>query len=69
MLEVRGRLDLGEEPVGADHRRQFGAQHLERDLAIVLEVVGEVDKGHPARAEFANDGVSSGKGFNEPGER
>ena len=35
MLQRRRGLDLGEEPLGADHRGQFGAQHLEGDVAVV----------------------------------
>ena len=58
MLQVGGGLDLGQEAVGADHGGQLRPQHLHRDLAVVLEVVGEVDRRHPARAELALDGVA-----------
>ena len=54
MLEVGGGLDLGEEAFGADDGGEFGAEDLDGDGAVVLEVVGEVDGGHaalrPARA-------------------
>ena len=62
MLEVGGGLDLGQEPLGADHGGELGAQHLERDLAVVPEVLGEVDGGHAARAELALDAVAVGEG-------
>ncbi len=39
---------LGEAPV----------QHLERDLAPELEVLGAVDLGHPARAEPVVDAIA-----------
>ncbi len=58
MLQVRRRLDLGQEPLGSDDRGQLRLQHLERDLPLVLDVIGEVDRGHPALAELALDAVA-----------
>jgi hypothetical protein len=43
---------------GAEHGGQLGAEHLEGDVAVVLEVVGEGDRGHPARAELPLDRVA-----------
>ncbi len=60
MLEIGGGLDLGEEPLGADHRGQLGPEDLDGDLALVPEVVGEVDRGHAARPELALDAVAVG---------
>ena len=48
VLQVGGRLDLAEEPVGADDRGQLRPQDLDRDLAVVLEVLGEVHRRHAA---------------------
>jgi hypothetical protein len=66
VLQVGRRLDLGQEPVGADHGRQLGAQDLEGNLAVVLEVArkdrpwpcrpGRV----PARSRSAGQGRHSG---------
>ena len=53
VLQVGGELDLGQEPLGADDRGELGPQHLERHLAVVPEVVGEVDRRHAARADLA----------------
>ena len=50
LISARNRSD-------AEHRAELGAEHLERDLAVVLEVAGEVDGGHAARAELALDDV------------
>ena len=61
MLEVGGGLDLGQEPLGADDRGQLGAQHLDRHLAVVLEVLGEVDRGHAAGAQLPLDAVAVGE--------
>ena len=54
-LQPRGELDLAQEPLGAQRRGELGAEHLERDLAVVLEVVREVDGRHAAAAELALD--------------
>ena len=61
MLQVRRRLDLGEEALGAQRGRELGVQHLDRHLAVVPDVVGEIDGGHPTRAEFALDAVAVGE--------
>jgi len=45
--------------------QQLGPQHLERHLAIVLEILGEVDGGHPTRTELALDRVAIGEGDGE----
>ena len=62
MLQARGDADLAQEALGAERRGELGAQHLERDLAVVPEVVGEVDRGHAAAAELALDRVAAGEG-------
>ena len=41
---------------------QFGLQHLDRHLAVVLEVFGEVDRGHAAGTDFVLDGIAVRKG-------
>ena len=52
MLEVRGRRDLGKEPLGADDRRQLGPEHLDRHAPVVPDVLRQVDGGHAALAEL-----------------
>ena len=61
MLQRRDGLDLAQEPLGADHGGELGLEDLDGDLAVVLEVLGEVDRGHAARAELALDAVAVGK--------
>ena len=61
MLQGGGDLDFPEEALAAEHGRQLGAQHLDGDLAAVLEVLGEVDGGHATGAEFALDPVAVGE--------
>ena len=61
MLQRRDRLDLAQEPRGADDRGELGLQDLDGDLAVVLQVLREIDGGHPARAELALDAITVGQ--------
>ena len=53
MLQVGGDPDLRQEPLGAEDGGELGAEDFDGDLAVVLQVVGEVDGGHAAAAELA----------------
>ena len=68
MLQVGGGLDLAQKALGADDRGELWLQHLDRDLAIVLEVVGEIDRRHAAGPKFALDAVVVGERGGEAGE-
>jgi hypothetical protein len=57
MAEMRGDVDLAEEAIATDCRRELGVEHLYRDLAIVLPVIGKVHGGHSAAADFPRDVV------------
>ena len=59
VLEVGSRLDLGYETVGTDNRSQLRPQDLQRDLALVLEVIGQVDRRHAPFAQLTLDGVTA----------
>ena len=61
MVELGGDPDLAQEPLAAEHDGQLRPQHLQRHRPVVLEVVGEVYRGHPTRAELALDGVALGE--------
>ena len=65
MLELGGGLDLVDEPLGAEHGGELGLEHLDRDLSVVPQVLGEVDRRHAARAELALDAVAVGEGGRE----
>ena len=54
-----------QEPVGAEDGGKLGLEDLERDLAVVLEVLGEVHRGHAALAELTLDAVAVGQGGDE----
>ena len=49
--EPRDDLDLFQEPLGAERGGELGPQHFERDDAVMLLVIGEVDRGHAAAAK------------------
>ena len=51
MLQTGGELDLALEPLGAERGGEIGVQYLQRDVTIVLEIAGEIDRGHPTAAE------------------
>ena len=62
MLQLRRRLDLGEESLGAEGRGELGMQDLDRDVAIVPEVAREIDRRHSADSDLAVDTVSALEG-------
>ncbi len=55
-----------EKPIGAEHGRELGPEHLEGDLAVVLHVAREVDRGHPTGAELPLEAVAVGQARAEP---
>ena len=68
MVQVGGGRDLAQEALGPEGVDQLGTEHLYGDLAIMLEVVREIDRGHPARPELTLDAVAVGEGALDPGE-
>jgi hypothetical protein len=56
-----GELNLAPESLGAERRAKVGMQHLDGDGTIMLEVVRELDRRHPARAKFALDAIPVGE--------
>ena len=65
MLQCRGGRDFLNEPLGAEHGGELRLQHLERDLALVPEVLGQVDRGHSPLTQLALDSVAVGEGAGE----
>ena len=53
-------MALGHVPAAAR-----GGGQVHRDLAVVLQVLGQIDRGHPARTEFPLDPVATAKGDGE----
>jgi hypothetical protein len=61
VIELGGDTDLVQKPLGAECRGELGSENLHRNLAVVLEILGEVDGGHAAGAEFTLDLVAIGE--------
>ena len=66
MVQPRRDLDLAQEALAADGVRQLGLEQLDRDLAAMAQVVGEVDGRHSAAADHALDLVAAGERRTEP---
>ncbi len=62
VAQARREANLPEKPLGAEAGGELGAENLESDRPVVLEVAGEVHHGHAARAEFPLDRVAGGEG-------
>ncbi len=61
VLQPGGDLDLLDEPVRPDLRRQLGMQHLDRDAAVMLQVFGEEYGGHPPTPQLPLHGIAVGE--------
>jgi hypothetical protein len=68
MLQARREHDFLLEAFGAERRRDFGVQHLERHRPVVLEVVGKIDGRHPATTQLLVEAVTRGEGGPETGD-
>jgi len=66
--EARRGLDLEKKALRPDRRGQLVAQELDRDRAVVFEVVRQVNGRHTARAELALDPVSFSEKVGDPRE-
>jgi len=65
MLEVGGGFDFLHEPVGAEDGGEFGSEDFDGDLAVVFQILREIDGGHAAFAEASLDPVAVGEGGRE----
>ena len=62
MCEHGGDPDLAEEALRPERRRQLGPQNLDGHLAVMLEILGEVDRRHASPAGLPHDAVARGQG-------
>ena len=58
--QVGGDVDFADKALGSHGRGNVGTQHLERDLAAVLHILGEKDRRHRPVAQLPLDGVPPG---------
>src|SRR4029453_357104 len=61
MPQVRRGFDLQQEPLRTECRHHLRVEHLDGDLAFVLEVAGEIHRGHSALAKFALNAIAVGE--------
>lgn len=66
MRQVRRDLDLTEEPVLPEGRGDLGPQDLDGDVALVFQVLGQVDERCPAPADLAHESVTPTERLGEP---
>ena len=59
MLRVGGCLDLSPEPLGADHPGELRLQHLDRNLAVVRQILGQLDPAIPPAPSSRSRGLRS----------
>jgi len=67
MVELRHEADFAGKTLRPKRRREVGTQHLERDLAVVLEVPSQEDGGHAAGPDFSVNDVLPGECRGEAG--
>ena len=58
MTETRRDVDLSAEPIGTDCQADFREQYLDRHIAVIANIVGEIDSGHPAPPDLAQDAIA-----------
>jgi hypothetical protein len=61
MAELGDELDLPEETLRSQARRQLGMDHLQCDRPVLTAVVGQVHRGHAAPAQLALYSVPVGQ--------
>src|SRR5262245_32079563 len=54
MRESRRDLNLSQKPLDGGRQLKLRAQYLERDVPVVLDVLGEIDRRHTAATELSN---------------
>ena len=57
MIEAGRDADLAEESLVGDRAREIGIEHLDRDVAVVLQIAREEHGRHAAMPELALDRV------------
>lgn len=63
VLQIGDGLDLPQEPLGSDHCRQLRPENFDGDSAMVLEIFGQIDRGHTALTKLPLDAIAVGQGL------
>jgi hypothetical protein len=65
MLQDGDGLDLTQEPFGPDHCGEVGPEDLDGDSAAVFEVLGQVNRRHPALTQLPLQPVPAAEGLTQ----
>ena len=65
VLELRRQVDLAAESFTAHGRRQLGRQHLDHDLPLEAELLGQEDPAQRSAAELPVDAIAAVQGSPE----
>jgi len=55
MVQARGETDLAKETIGAESGSELRVKDFHRNRASVPEILGEIDRCHPAAAKLPLD--------------
>ena len=58
MLKARENPDLARKPVRTEGGRQLRPQDLHRNLSVVLQILRQIDRCHPARTHLTLNGIA-----------
>ena len=61
MLQCRRGRDFLHESLGAKHGGELRFQHLHRDAPFVLDILGEIDRRHPALPKLSLNAIAVGQ--------
>jgi len=63
VLELRRGADLAEETLSTQDRPQIGMEHLHGDIAVVPDIVRQINGRHAALPDLVIDAVAIGQRF------
>ena len=69
MLKVGGGIDLGKEAFCPEGGGEIGPEDLERHQPVVAEILGEINRRHPAFTEQALNDIAAREGGVQTGDQ
>ena len=61
MVQVRRYTNLRKKSFGAQNCAEFAVEYLDRDIAIVPDVAGQINGSHSSGANLAQDFIAAGQ--------
>jgi len=68
-LEPGGASDLPLEALGIEGGSEFWLEQLKRNLTFVLEVAGEIDRGHAPTSQLALEPIAIAESLGKMGRK